>query len=144
MIDQQVEARKAASTSAAMSATEDAQALALANAQVQESDYAALVPVMTPVLERELAHANSLGKVQEVQDQIESVRRIMEQVRRGCWVRTGARGGERGGEEERGGERKAAAAAVAVAVITSTYPRPRLKTPPPSPSPLTLVLRTWR
>jgi len=79
MIDQQVEARKAASTSAAMGAAEDAQALALANAQVQESDYAALVPVMTPVLERELAHANSLGKVQEVQDQIESVRRIMEQ-----------------------------------------------------------------
>jgi len=77
MIDQQVEARSASSGGGGAAAA-DAQAMALANAQVQESDYAQLVPVMTPVLERELAHANSLGRVQEVQDQIDSVRRIME------------------------------------------------------------------
>ena len=33
---------------------------------------------MDPILVRELAHANSLGKVQEIQDQIESIKAIME------------------------------------------------------------------
>jgi len=76
MIDQQAQARNVTSSTAA---AEDAPSTMLANAQLQESDYAELVTVMSPVLQRELEHANSLGRVQEVQDQIESVKRIMEQ-----------------------------------------------------------------
>ena len=34
--------------------------------------------MVNPILTRELAHANSLGKVQELQDQIESIRTVME------------------------------------------------------------------